>query len=227
MFNQKSILILFIERNRFQLFGGTLTGVVTIDVPETIIRDFDVLQKDGFYTLIKQWVKQYNLTASDLVIVYSDASYFEKVFTSTENPQVETDILKFFDTIPFESIWTKVYPIPNGKRAVGVNKSLYEAIHQGFSLQGVSTRAVLPAFTLGTYATARMLDAGMSGHIIKNIDILVKQSLFDGTELVIPSGGKQDTTMSSQKKNKNLPLLLGVFGTLILILILVVIFRPQ
>jgi hypothetical protein len=170
MFNQKTILILFIERNRFQFFGGTLTSVVTIDVPETIIRDFDVIQKDGFYTLIKQWVRQYNLALSELIIVYSDASYFEKLFVSTENPQNETDILKFFDTIPFESIWTKVYPTPTGKRALGVNKSLYEAIHQGFSLQGVSTRAVLPAFTLGTFSTAHSLDAAMAGYIIKNID---------------------------------------------------------
>lgn len=227
MFNQKSIILLFIERNRFQFCGGSLPSIVTIDVPESIIHDLDVIQKDAFYTLIKQWVKQYNLIASELVIVFSESSYFEKIFSSAESTQVETDILKFFDTVPYESIWTKVYPAPGGKRAVGVNKALYDAIHQGFSLQGVSTRAVLPAFALGAESHKHILDSSLFDYVVKNIDVLGKQSLFDNTELVIPASPGQSDSAKPQKKNSRLPLLLGVFGFLMLILVVFIVLRPH
>jgi hypothetical protein len=96
MFNQKSIILLFVDRNRFQICGGNLTGVITLDVPEAIMRDLDVAGKDGLYTLIKQWMKQYNVIGTQLVLIFSESSYFEKVFAPGEHTQVETDVLKFF-----------------------------------------------------------------------------------------------------------------------------------
>jgi len=222
MFNQKSIIILFIDRNRFQLYGGNLTGIVSLDVPEVILRDLDVISRDGFYTLMKQWIKQYNIVGSQLVLILSESSYFEKIFTPGQHTEVETDVLKFFDMVPFESIWTKVYPAEKGKRAVAISKSLYEAIHQGFSLQGLPTKAVIPAFALGPESTKRVMDPELAGYIMKNLDTLVKASLMDTQELslAVPQEKKEEE-VSTPKKKSNLPLLLGVFGALMLILIVV------
>jgi hypothetical protein len=64
MFNQKSVLVLFIDRLGIQLFGGTLQSIVSLQIPETIVKDWEVISKDGLYTLIKQWVKQYSLSGS-------------------------------------------------------------------------------------------------------------------------------------------------------------------
>jgi hypothetical protein len=227
MFNQKNIIILFVDRNRFQLYGGNLTGIVTLDVPEVFIRDLDVVGRDGFYTLIKQLVKQYNIMGSQLVLVLSEATYFEKVFSMNERAQIETDVLKFFDMVPFETIWTKVYASEKGKRAVAISKTLYEAIHQGFSLQGLPTKAVIPAFALGPYSGKRVMDRELGEYVMKNLDSLTKLSLLDSQELslIVPQEKKEEQVVS--KKNSNLPLLVGVFAVLIVILILAIVMQPR
>jgi hypothetical protein len=165
-------------------------------------------------------VKQYVL-AGQLIIILSDEIYFEKIFAPPDNPQTESDILKFFDSIPYEAVWTKVYQTEMGKRAVAVNKAIYEAFHQGFTLQGLPTKAVIPAFLLGQMGTKRTLDKPLADYVFNNIDALAKQGLLDTQEIesvIPPSGIEPDTS----KPKSRLPLLFGVFGVLIFILFIVI-----
>jgi len=219
MFNQKYI-ILFLGRNRIQLFGGNLTGIVTIEIPQSIQSDVDILRKDDLYTLIKQCVKQYVLVGQ-LIIVLSQETYFEKLFVPPDNPQTESDILKFFDSIPYEAIWTKVYQTEMGKRAVAVNKVIYEAFHQGFILQGLPTKAVIPAFLLGQMGAKNTLDKPLAEYVFNNIETLAKQGLLDTQEIESVTS-PSDVESNTSKPKSNLPLLFGVFGILIFILFIVI-----
>lgn len=221
-------MILFIGRNRFQLVGGNLSGIITLEIPEAVIRDIDIVSKDGLYTLIKQWVKQYTIAAGQLVLVLSEETYFDKQFSTHEHPEVETDVLKFFDMVPYESIWTKVYSVPTGKRAIAINKAWYEAISQGFSLQGFQIKSMIPAFTLGQLSGASALDAKLVDHIMKNYDALARQSLLDATELTPAMQREQESKPSgTAKPRSNLPLYLGVFGVLMVVLVITVVMQLQ
>jgi hypothetical protein len=222
MFNQR-IIILYINQNTFQIIGGNLSGIITIQLPDSVIRDTEVINKDGLYTLIKQWVKQYMLAGTQLIVILSEVSYFEKIFSSAESTQVESDILKFFDVVPYESLLTKVYPHEKGKRAVAINKSLYEAIQQGFSLQGVSVKGVIPGFTLGKFSVNRSLDAETASFIFKNLDSLIKQNVFEAQELNPPVVVPQETDTTGSKQKKRLPFLLGIFAVLIALLAVLVV----
>jgi hypothetical protein len=220
MFNQKSIIVLYIDRGRLQFFGGSLPTVMTLDIPGAIVRDLEVVNKDALYTFIKQWIKQVNLQSGQLVIVIGESTYFEKVIEPTEAAFLETEAIKFFDTVPFESIWTKIFPQDKIRRAVAVNKTYIDAICQAFFLQGFQTRAVVPMFALGPLAVKRALDAQMGEYVVRSIDTLSKYTLMD------TSGGS--SSLESPKgesgalpPNKNLALLLGAFGFLLLILVIV------
>jgi hypothetical protein len=226
MFNQRSIIILFLNRNSFQFYGGNLSGIVSIEIPQTVLLDLDVLRKDDLYTIIKQCVKQYALMGTQLIVVLSDLAYFEKTFALSDKDLMDTDILKFFDAVPYDSIWTKVYSMEKGKRAVGVNKALCETLQQGFSLQGVSIKAFIPSFALGQLSTKHTLDKELAAYIMRNFDNLVKQSLFDPLELgIAPSQEKAEEGSPATRKKSSLPLLLGIFGALIAILAIVVIMQ--
>ena len=222
MFNKKSILVLFIDRNRFQFYGANFTGVETLDVPEAYLRDLDVVNHDGLYTLVKQWIKQHSLSGVQLILVFAETSYFEKVFSSAQPAEQETEIIKFLDAVPFESAITKVYDVPNGKRPVAINKALYEAIRQGFLLQGLPTKGAIPIFTLGALGTRRALDTEMGEYVLKNIDALLRQSLIEVQDSSAPSPQGPAGQMAAPAKKSNLPLLLGAFGVLLIILLVVV-----
>jgi hypothetical protein len=226
MFNQKSILIAFLNRNTLQLFGGNLTGIVTIEIPETILRDGEVISADGAYTVIKQTVKQYMLAGTQLFLILSDLTYSEKLFSPVQTTQLESEILGFFSVVPFETLLTRVYDTEKGKRAVAVNRALYETIRQGFALQGIPIKAIIPAFVLGANGSKHVLDAVLVNELLKNIDGFTKQSILDTQEQnnnVI----QHEEAAPTAKKKSQLPLLLGVFGVLIVILVIVVLIQPH
>lgn len=221
MFNKKSILVLFVDRNRFQFYGANLSGVEILDVPETSVRDLDIVNRDALYTLVKQWLKNHTLPSVQLVLIFAQSSYFEKTFPNEDAAQLETDIIKFFDAVPFESAITKVYDMPTGKRAVAINKALYEAIRQAFLLQGFPTKGVLTVSELSAISSKNTLDREMGDYVTKNVDTLVKQSIIEvQDQSVVPSAAAGHTTSLSKKSR--LPLLLGVFGVLLIILIVVI-----
>ncbi len=223
MFNQKSIVLVFIDHSGITFFGGSLTEMVVVIVPETIIRDMEVLSKDGLYSLIKDWVKKYNLIGSQIVMIFSETMYFEKIFVQTEQSQVETDILIFFEMVPYESIWSKVYPEKGGKRAIAVSRAFYEGLHQGFLLQGLPTKAVIPSFVLGDFEKQHSLDHKLATHILENLDRLCKMSLLDTHESnVIRPEAPISISSDQGKKKSTLPMLLSVFGLLLLVLGIVV-----
>ena len=223
MFNQKYI-ILFIDRARIQLYGGGISGIVTIDIPDTIMRDIDILGKEDLYTFIKKCAKQYMMRGAQLIIVLSQATCFEKLFDLPDTPQTEGEVLKFFDSVPYESIWTKVYLTQKGKRAVAVNKELYEVFHQGFMLQGIPTKAIIPACVLGQVGVKHALDKQMADYIFGNVESLSKQSILD-THRTATSASPERETEPKNKQKSNVPVLVGVFGALILVLIVVLVIQ--
>jgi hypothetical protein len=115
-----------------------------------------------------------------------------------------------------------VYSTEKGKRAVAINKALYEAIHQGFSLQGLSTKAVIPAFALNQLSGRHALDVEVSDYIIKNLDSLMKMSLLDSQELAVSAPQEKKEESIAPKKNSSLAKLLMVFGVLVVILAVVI-----
>jgi hypothetical protein len=195
-------------------------------VPESIFHDGDVLSVDGLYTLVKQLVKQYLLTGSQLFIVLSDLMYYEKIFSTVPSTQLENDVLNFFNVVPYESLLTKVYDVEKGKRAVAVNKALYETIRQGFALQGIPIKAIIPACALGAVGGKHTLDAAVAGEILRNADGFAKQSLLDAQETNTTTSQPEDVSTPTKKKSQ-LPLLIGVFGVLIVILVIVVLTQPH
>jgi len=229
MFNQKAIVILFINRNTFQLYGGGLTGIVTIEVPETVLHDGEVVSSDGAYTLIKQLAKQYPIAGSQLIIVLSDLMFFEKTFSPPAPATLEEDVLNFFNVVPFESLITKVYDIEKGKRAVAANKNLYETLKQGFALQGIPVKTLLPACVFGTMATKHALDAALASEIMRNVDGYARQNLLDAQEQNFSTTPQEqeETPAGTTKKKSQLPLLLGVFGVLVVILVVVFLMQPH
>ncbi len=223
MFNQKSLLVIFIDRLGIQLYGTGMTSMVTLQIPENIIKDLEVISKDALYTLIKQWVKQYGLSGFQIIFIFSESVYMEKQFITSDQTQIETDILKFFDMVPYESIWSKVYPMKNGKRAVAISKTFYEGIRQGFLLQGIPTKTVIPAFALGQYDKKRAMDSVLYSYVLDNIEQLSKFSIADVQELNNTTSNLPLTPSSDpSKKKSSLPLLLSVFGFLLLVLGIIV-----
>ncbi len=223
MFGQKSsIVVVFVDRNRLQFYGGTSPSVLTLDIPPAVCKDLEIVNRDALYTLVNQWLKQNNLGGARLLFVLSPMTYFDKVMTTSGESEQETEILMFYDSVPFEDLATKVLTIANKKIAFAVNRDYMDAIRHAFTLQGFQIIAVVPAVILGSLATKRWLDAEMGLYILKHIDTLRTQTLIEREDEA--NQGSPPITPTAQN-NPRIMTLVGVFGLLLLVLIAMIFIR--
>lgn len=221
MFGQKfSIVVVFVDRNRLQFYGGGLPAVLALDLPITIAKDLEIINRDALYTLVNQWLKQNNLGGAQLFFVLSPQTYFEKLITAAGESEQETEILAFFDSVPFEELSTKVLMMDTKKIAVATNKDFIEAIRHAFMLQGLHVVSVIPAVLLGTLAVKRWLDVEMGSYILKHYETLRGQNIVDLDEPNAMANGPAPSAPTS-KNNPRLMIMVGILGVLLLVFIFI------
>ncbi len=223
MFRQSSsIVVVFIDRNRLQFYGSRLPDILTLDIPATLSKDLDILNKDGFYTFVNQWVKQNNLGGAVLFFILSPMTYFERIITAAEESRQETDILSFYNSVPFEELATRVLTIEGKKHAIAANREFIESIRHAFMLQGYQVMSVVPAVLLGTLSAKRWLDKETGAYVVKHIETLTAQNIAESDEQSIaPTVSRVPT----EKNNPRLMIMVGIFGVLLLVLIVVLFTR--
>ncbi len=217
-----SIVVVFVDRNRLQFYGSKLPAILALEIPGTISRDLDILNKDEFYTLVNQWVKQNNLSGAQLLFVLSPMIYFEQVVTSTEESRQETEILSFYNSVPFEELATRVLMISGRKHAIAVNRDFVESIRHAFMLQGYHVAAVVPAVILGSLSVKRWMDAEMGAYILKHIDTIVGQNIVESEDQDVTTPASSQPT---EKNNPRLMIMVSILGILLFALIVFIFVR--
>jgi hypothetical protein len=221
MFGQISKpVIVYVDRNRLQFYGGKLSSIAALDLPPAIASDIEVTNRDGFYTLVNQWMKQNAIGGSPLFFVLSPSTYFEKVISATTDTEQETEILKFYDMVPFEELLTKVISagpaVP--KHAFATNSAFIEALKHAFLLQGLRVVGVIPAMLLGSLSAKRWMDAEMGAYVVKHFAELQGQSVVASDDLQV-SLPNAPANVPTTENNPRLMIMVSIFGVLLLGLI--------
>lgn len=219
MFGQKNWLVILVTSNSLQLVGLGETNVQTIPLPASIIESMEVINKDGLYSLITDWLKQRTYTSASIIWLLAPDICFEKILNSSEEAGIDSEAVQFLDTVPFENVLSRIYLTSEGRVVTAVNKDLVMALVQGFALHGYSAKAILPS----RLAMAESdLTPEVENYALKHVGDLARESLL--TLSPTPSAPKSSSSPEPVKKPKSsLPLLLSVFGVLLAILVTVIV----
>lgn len=223
MLGQKNWLVIMVTKNSLQLVGLGEVKIETILIPPQIINNLEPINKDGLYTLVIDWLKQRPHTSANIIWLLAPEVYFEHTFTSGEQDKIDSETLQFLDIVPFEDVSSRVYNNLDGSRhIIAVNKELIMSLIQAFALQGYSTKAIVPSKVVGGEAT---LTSEIEKAALKRASELARESLF--TTMVPATQVSAATTpvaagTGEPKPKSQLPLLLGVFGVLLAILVFVI-----
>lgn len=218
MFGKKKILVVWVSANQLTLLGGKLSAPESIVLPETVISNLEVLDQDALYALIKDWATKHPMSEVELFLIYGPDVYYETVLKDEEvgKDERESVIVRFLDLLPFEQVESRTYMDNEGTRIIAINEELDDTLKRGFALQGYETRGEVAAATLGQVAS-QGLNSQVLGYIEKNLDTLLRN------RLVVPGLDPNEIRPPTKpKKKSSLPLLLGVFGVLLLALGLVI-----
>lgn len=242
---KKESALLLIDRNKIDYISTGLTQSLSYAFDPSVIRDLDVINKEKLLADINAMIDTNKLLRATMVVVLTDTTLFSRdliapsqtqqttppktsvIPTVVFNPDQETS--RFLDTIPFESIMTRSYPLSGGVKVVATNRDLVDCIIKPFKQKGWSVDCVIPQFVV-VQELSHGLTRQAASSLVGKIDTLNKQSLGEYHMLVTPireMNTSADTpvniiieraTMRPSDKKRTIALvgvfviLLGVFG---------------
>lgn len=225
----KEQAIIYLERNKLHFFGSNIQDrIATCDVPQTIIRDLEIIAKDQFFILIKNFIDYFKITPAKLVIVLADAIYYQKDLVQLPDADVNNNIDKFLNFIPFENTVSKTYRSGSGMKVIAVNQDLYQIVMDAFIKQGFTVEAVIPEFITGKSPNFRnTVDIITFRMILEKFDSWRENSLLSQQHLYEAEVHQEKQKIKEIKPKSSLIYLLPAFVILLAVLGYLVINQQQ
>ena len=211
--------IIFLDKNRFFVYDGN--DILRVDIPETIIRDVDVVDKSGFDSLVDNFIKTKKLDPAQIWLILADGVCFNKDIIQTDPIQVESEIRDFLDAVPFDQILSKRYKADKGVRIITSNLEYIEAVIEIFARNEFVVVGVVPSAIFPVFNTKKILDTDFAKNILENKSLMRSGNMLARVNLPVSPTGNPEP----KKKSKLLPFLIGGFVLLLTILIIVIVSR--
>lgn len=220
-FSKKQPALLYLDKNGFYFYASTLPSMVSLAFLETSVKDMDVINPSSIMNQISTFVAQYQIPPSFIMIILSPNITFEKDIVGLSSEAQEENVNAFLDTIPFESVISKSYPIDKGVKVIGANEDLYQELKISFEKVASGIESVIPYQMLGNdQSLIRNFTTDSAQQLLKHSDHLKQYSMLTIVKEKIPM--MQDPSLKSQikpKQNKvRLFVMAGVFAILFIIL---------
>ncbi|HET7099398.1 MAG TPA: hypothetical protein VFI61_04165 [Patescibacteria group bacterium] len=226
MADGKHDTVILLERDRFYLYeDGVILG---LNFPANISLDLDVKDRDAFFNLITVFIQNNKLEPSQIFLVVSEAVCFSKDFPikdPADTTKVETDSQIFIDTVPFNSVLSKVYKTANVWRVVATNLDLVDTIVDAFTARGFGLTAVVPVNIYPEYGAMRELTEDFAKHVMDTGDNMKTSSMIGEKVVTQEDHNEVSISKAQEPKSKLLPYLIGGFVILLIILVVVIILR--
>jgi len=216
--------VLYLDRYSFDLYSDLLATVIRFPFDPKVIRDYDVIDKNGLVNEIKLFIQQNNLQPITLVIILSADVLFTKQITLSDPTKRQATVQSFVENVPFESVGSVNIPSADAIQIIASNKDMYDTIQQSFAASRFSVVAVAPAVVINDVNFSNGLTADIAPQILGMMESLQAYNFQTLPQTVQLETTKDETTTKSEtKKNVRLFLLIGVF-VLLLVALGVVIF---
>lgn len=215
MFNGKNWIVILFSSQHLEIMTPDSDVVQKIPLPSTIINHNELLNRDGLESIILDWAKLRTYSSTEIIWLLAPSVYFDTAIPTNSEVSIEKLRTDFIDSVPFENVISHDYQIGQVQKVVATNQDLITALAQLFAKSGYATRAVVPSVLLGEFTT---LTPTLRGQVINKISEFASKSLMlRESAITVPQAGP-----NAAKPKSSLPLLLGVFVVLLLILAIVI-----
>lgn len=206
--------LLYLDKNGFYFYEVGLPSVVSMAFLATSVKDMDVINGASIMNQVKAFVDQYHIPPAIVTIIVSPNITFEKDFVDLITEALEEKSKIFIDTIPFESVMTKQYPIEKGVKIIGWNEELYLELKISFEKCAFVVEHVIPYQLLGSdQSLIQNLTQDNALQILKHIDHLKQFTMLNLQKEKTQAIQEQENKQISKPKSKKtrLYVMAGVF----------------
>ena len=217
---KKQFAFIYLDKNGFYFYGANLANMVSLAFIEASVKDMEVINGASITIQVQNFITQYQIPPSAISIILSPNITFEKELIGLSPEVQDESIRNFVDTIPFDSVISKQYPIEKGVKVIGTNNDLYLELSISFKTNGSTIDSVVPYQMMGAdQSLIRNLTTDSATQLLKRLDHLKQISMLT-VEKEKPESLKENTKPSDKpkKNNKRIFIMAGVFIFLFIIL---------
>ncbi len=224
--------VIFLKRNSFLIYAEGRQAILSLDLPETIVKNLELLNKDQLEIYLKDFFEKNRLGPLSLIIVPTDEVLFEKNLANAKVTELQAEVGKFLANVPVDEPLSKVYKQDGGYKITVLNSDFASYLKASFVDLGCTIEAFIPYFAaVKDLNSTNLSTIEIARNIIKRLDTLKPDQFVFMDEEQIPTEKPVIQTVPSAKKSetKTLPYLLATFGFLLLILGVLIVrqFMPQ
>jgi hypothetical protein len=220
-FSKKQPGFLYLDKNGFYFYESSLPTVVSLAFLTTSVRDMEVVNGSSLLNQVQGFVEQYKIAPATISLILSPNISFEKDIVGLSREASKEEVEKFLDTVPFESVISKEYPIEKGIKVIGANDDMYRELKICFEKFSSTIDSVIPYQMLGQDQTyIRNLTIDSASQLLKRVDHLKQYTMLtpeqNKPQIIQASSEKKEG--SQKKSGTRLYAMIGIFVVLFIIL---------
>lgn len=216
-------ILIFLSRNRVLFFEPKSGFTKELDIPNTIMKDLEIVDANGFANLIGSFVDNEKLNSGKVVIVVSESISFIKEIAFSDGNKKGIIVQDFTDTIPLEFPEVKVFRTSKLYKVVGVNPKYYQVLTEVMVSKGFPVVGIIPGGVIPEVGPADGLTIETAQKILENYDNVKSQNFMDaGAEVEVAS---QPIITTGKPKGNTIYVLIGVFVIAAIALVALILLR--
>lgn len=220
--------IIFLQRDKLQIYSPFLPNVLEFRFVPELIRDFDLINRELLENLIKVFLVNNKLPASNMVMVIADDASYVKDFmlpaqvanaqqvptlqlsptpapSSATLDDLQNQAKQYLEYVPFENVTSKIFTLTNGVRAYATNQDIFEGIREVLEKQGFVIDAVIPQFAFEPeFGNKVALDGQVIAVVLQKLDMLNEYNLLriNGSMKIVETAIAEEHEETEEKASK-------------------------
>ena len=214
---QKSIL--YVDKNTISLYSKSGQKPLVLTLEPDVVKDMEIVSQEKFVQALAFWMDSNKISACDVILVLSENVYFEHAAQSLAGDgSADKEIETFLGAVPLEQMINRVLVDDASKRVVALGRDYYDLLLEFLEKRYIRVLALLPASLLKIKSPEEL----KVDHLIKNLDDYKRFNFLSDFERRFAP--ESFIARNSPRDTKNLKIMLGLFGILVVVLVAVIYF---
>ncbi|PIS22321.1 hypothetical protein COT50_02555 [candidate division WWE3 bacterium CG08_land_8_20_14_0_20_41_10] len=211
--------ILYVDKNSISFYAKSGQKPIVLTLESEVIKDMEIVSQEKFIQALAFWMDNNKISACDVILVLSENVYFEHAVQSLAGDgSADKEIETFLGAVPLEQMISRVLVDDASKQAIALGRDYYDLLLEFLEKRYIRVLALFPASLLNIKSPEEL----KVDHLIKNLDDYKKFNFLSDFERHFAP--ESFIARNSPKNTKNLKIMLGLFGILMIVLVAVIYF---
>jgi len=211
--------ILYVDKNTISFYSKSGQKPLVLTLESDVVKDMEIVSQEKFVQSLAFWMDSNKILPCDVILVLNENVYFEHAAQSLAGDgSADKEIEIYLGAVPLEQMVSRILVDDASKRVVALGRDYYDLLLDFLEKRYIRVLALFPASLLNIKSPEEI----KVDNLLKNLDDYKKFNfLSDFERRFVPDSfiGR-----NSPKNTKNLKLMLGFFGALLVVLVAVIYF---